>query len=238
MKKIMIILLLLLVSLSINKVHAQEEILGPELVYKEADKIVTASDISLLYQSPGRYINAKDGFDNYTGNGNTLGTYSITLEALNGINAIERVVEVKVIREIGNVMLVANNGDIYLRPNQELTASEIKKVLSNVGIIQIPAGTGEQLIADEYTENKTIPGKYNYKFKLLYTSGYVHDVDIDIYVVDGFTDIDLENIIPGNPPININIKWIGNVVGALISIALVGGMVYGFYQLYKKFKRA
>lgn len=170
---------------------------GPDVVFKQASSIVTINDIILLYQSDGRFISATE--DGYTGNGASVGTYDVTIVASDGITEITKNIQVKVLLDIGNVTLVANNGDIYLRQDQVLNFTDIRNILRNIGRVAIPVGTGYQILVDDYTGNETEVGVYDYSFRLISSSGFIQNVSIKIYVSDDFTQFNTGDIIPGDP---------------------------------------
>ena len=154
-----VVLFICTILMTIIPAHAVDDnINGPDIVFKQSTSIITINDILLLYQSDGRFISVSE--DGYTGNGATVGVYNVVLSATDGISTITRTIQVKVLNEIGDVTLVGN-GDIYVRPDQVLDFTAIRTVLRNVGYISTTVGTGYQLIVDESTWNESNVAVYD-----------------------------------------------------------------------------
>lgn len=222
-KSISLIVLIICTILFVTKpgYAVGDTIHGPDIVHKQTSSIVTINDIILLYESDGRFVSVAE--DGYSGNGARVGTYQVVLAATDGISTINRTIQVKVQNDIGNITLVGD-GNIYLRTDQILDFTQIRKVLSNVGYINVSVGSGYSMILDTYTGNESTTGIYDYQFKLISTSGYIQDVAIKIYVSDDFTKFNTEDIIKGDPS-PLNGLWKGAselfFTGALIFAAVL-----------------
>lgn len=234
MKKLILLLVCFLpIFLFAEPVHAVSNVInGPDTVYKQSSSIVTINDVLLLYSSDGRFVTAAE--DNFTGNGATVGTYQVKLAASDGISEIYRFIQINVIQTIGNITLVGD-GNIYIRPDQTLDFTQIRTVLRNVGYIQIPVGTGYQILQDEYSGNEAEVGVYDYQFRLISASGHIQNVSIKIYVSDDFTQFNNDDIIPADPG-PLTSMWNG-ISKFIIDILIWGGLILVGYWFFVKRKK-
>lgn len=231
-KLISLVFLMLSLVLISTPVHASDSmsINGPDMVFKQSDAIVTIHDILLLYEAPGAYLTFDESRDGFTGNGANNGIYDVTLIASNGLTEIERTIQIKVITYIGNITLVTDSGNIYVRPDQILTFSDIRNVLKNIGIINIPAGTGYQIIKDDYSGNESTLGFYDYKFRLISPSGAIQNVSIKIFVTDDFTSFNPDDIIQPEPsPLTNTLSSISSYL--IGTVSFIGLLVIGYFAI-------
>ncbi len=227
MNKVLGIILILFttVILMTTPVYAINSIDGPDVVFKQTTAIVTINDILLLYSSDVGNISVSS--DEYSGMGHLPGEYEVELEASDGLLTINRIITVKVVSDLGNVTLVGDAHDLYLRTDQILTFTSIRNILRNTGYIQIPVGTGYQMITDEYTGHESTPGVYDYGFRLISASGSIQNVMIEIYVTDDFTSFDPGDIIEPDPsPFDgflkglVDFLWLVGFVAAAVIITI------------------
>lgn len=239
MKKIFAVLFLVLTMIiaTIKPVHAVDSVIhGPDVVFKEVSAIVTIYDILLLYESDGRVLSISN--DGYTGNGAVVGSYNVTIAASDGLTEILRTIQVKVLLSIGDVTLVDNLGNIYVRPDQTLDFTKIRNVLRNVNLISISVGTGYQILIDEYTGHETEEGNYNYGFRLISSSGAIQNVSIKIFVTEDFTSFEPGDIIPPDPnPLLAFGSMVWNAILFIITIGILGILLYVGYKVSKKIKK-
>lgn len=171
MKKIAVLVLLIMsIFASFSTTYAAStEIVGPDVITKQASSILTITDILSLYRSDVGSIILSE--DLYTGYGNVLGMHSISLYASNGEIAATKEILINVITTLGNVQCVTDYKDIHVRTDQILTPSDIVYVLQNSGYIEITASTQMMLLANTYTENAEIEGQYLFEFRLVNSAG-------------------------------------------------------------------
>ena len=124
MKKlaVLVILMMSLIMNSFTMVHASTEvILGPEVIHKQSNHILTTSDILGMYSSSlGNIILSSD---QYTGYGNIIGTYTLELYASNGSSASTKPVNIIVVQNLGNVKAVSDYKNLHVKKTQILTTN-------------------------------------------------------------------------------------------------------------------
>jgi hypothetical protein len=177
MKKILV-LLLISMSFAFN-ISAANEIVGPDVIYKPTDKVLTLSGIKALYstQEEGDIEVIED---NYTGFGDKPGIYTIVL----GVGAFEKEIQVSV-RNIGNVVAVTRVVDdytIHMFKNQSLTVNGIIDVLQNIQLITVTSTTEITILTNTYTDNMDAPGTYVFEFHLANTAGFEQTYEVNIKV--------------------------------------------------------
>ena len=96
MKKIILIMFILLSILVVTTtpVFAVGDILGPDIVYKDANEIVSINDITSLYTASEAVVIAHQ--DGFTGKGNIVGEHEIILKATDGLLDKFKTITVKV----------------------------------------------------------------------------------------------------------------------------------------------
>lgn len=229
MKKL-IILVGLFLGLFITSIDAFAftPIMGPDVIYKSRSSMVTISDVVSLYSSYGNVITTS--VDGYTGNGATLGTYEVILKSNDGINDIAtKTVQIHVVESFGTakIKLLTDNGNIYTHSNQVLTHQEIIHALALLDLIYYhPDTTTPYLIKDDYTQNASNPGYYQFQFRLIDLSGFDNNYQIIIYVSDTNSLLP-EKIDMGGGGSN----WIS---GFFSQWVIPGLVIYGIYWLVRK----
>jgi len=235
MKKIAVLALLFLSILASSlQVNASSTgIIGPDVIHKEQNKILTISDILSLYTSPIGFIQVAD--DQFTGYGNILGPHLITLFATDGTTHETKVVEVKVIPSLGNVLAVTDYRNIFLRTNQILTPSQIVQVLENTGYIEITATTQMMMLTNTYTQNAEIPGIYLFEFRLVNSAG-VNEIYSSIITVSEEANPFIPDIIFEAPPSVFSKFW--RSIEVLVYIVVIGVIAIKYLKYKKKRKKA
>jgi len=173
-----------------------EDISGPEIILKQADKILTSTNILDLYSSELGDIEIVS--DAYTGYGNVPGNYAVTL----GVSETEvtKEISVNVRQTIGPVIAVTvtdGSYEIILHKNTTLTANQIIDVLINVQYIVVTSSTEITVLTNTYTANASAPGNYTFEFYLATVAGVEETYLVTLQVNDSETltpDINL------NPP--------------------------------------
>jgi hypothetical protein len=160
-----------------------EDITGPDVVFKQADKILTTTNILDLYSSELGDIEVVS--DAYTGYGNVPGNYVVTL----GVSETEvtKDISVNVRQTIGPVIAVtvtAGSYEIILHKNTTLTANQIIDVLINVQYIVVTSSTQITVLTNTYTANASAPGNYTFEFYLATTSGVEETYLVTLQVND------------------------------------------------------
>ena len=235
MRKIAVLALLFLSILASSlQVNASSTgIIGPDVIHKEQNKILTISDILSLYTSPIGFIQVAD--DQFTGYGNILGSHLITLFATDGTLHETKVVEVKVIPSLGNVLAVTDYRNIFLRTNQILTPSQIVQVLENTGYIEITSTTQMMMLANTYTQNAEIPGIYLFEFRLVNSAG-VNEVYSSIITVSEEANPFIPDIIFEAPPSVFSSFW--RSIEVLVYLVVIGVIAVKYIKYKKKRKKA
>ncbi len=183
MKKILILILLLLplLLLTPGKIYGAEEINGPDVIYKQSDKVLTMTTIKSLYSYDTGTIEVLE--DNYTGYGNISGIYDVKLGVAS--TAFTKDIQISVRKTIGDVIAVTQINDAYtihMYKNKSLTLNEVVKVLENVQYIVVTSTTEIQILTDTYTDNYDSPGLYVFEFYLANTSGFESEYTVNIKV--------------------------------------------------------
>ncbi len=188
MKKIVLLVTLLFMSMTMMSLetHASNEIVGPSIIHKQANHILTISNILHLYSSS--YGNVVVQSDEFTGYGNVLGEHHIVLKVIDGEQEYLKDVTVMVIEELGNVKAVTDQKDLHVRTEQVLTPQDIVMILQNTGYVTITATTQMMIINDTYTENADVEGQYLFEFRLINSAGddQMYTSIINVSDSDGF----------------------------------------------------
>jgi len=230
MKKVAVLALLIMSILasSIQVNASSTGIIGPSVIHKEQNKILTIADIVDLYTSDLGVIQVSD--DQYTGYGNILGSHWIQLFSTDGTTHSTKDVEIIVISALGNVLAVTDYKNIYVRTNQVLTPSQIVQVLENTGHLEITATTQMMMLTNTYSESSAVPGIYYFEFRLVNAAG-VNTIYSSIITVSEEDDPFIPDIIFEAPPSFLSSAWRTLepfiYLGAVVAIAIM-------YAKYKK----
>lgn len=172
MKKISVLLLLAIVSIlafSSTTYASGTDIIGPDVIHKQSNHILTVGDILSLYSSEFGIVGIAE--DNYTGYGNIVGIHTMQLYVSDGSTVYTKDIEIDVITDLGDVTCVADYKDIYLKTTQVLTPTAIVYILENTGYIEITATTQMMILNNTYTDNSGTSGQYLFEFRLVNSAG-------------------------------------------------------------------
>ncbi len=200
MKKIIIFILMIFTSLSLGiQTYASEgEIIGPDIIYKQHDKVLTMSTIKSLYSSSEAITVT---LDEYTGYGNIPGIYDVTFTA--GTQTKDVMISVR--QTLGNVIAVTLQNEeytIHVYKNVTLSPQDIIDVLVRINYITVTSTTHISSLTNTYTENASAPGNYVFEFRIATTSGYEDIYQVKLRVTN------TEELTPDiliQPPIRTNV---------------------------------
>lgn len=184
MKKLLLLinLILLFTLITLPTSAAEGDIVGPDVIYKESDRVLTLSTILPLYSSTLGDVEV--AIDNFTGYGDTPGIYTIGLRVVDN-PSVTKTIEVSVRNTIGNVIAVTSTGDEYtiiLHKNFILTQNDIVDVLVNVQMITYTSTTEIFILTDTYSDNRESPGTYVFEFHLANAAGFEQVYLVNIQV--------------------------------------------------------
>jgi len=231
MKKITVFVLLILsiftASLQVNA--SSTDITGPDVIHKQYNHILTIAEILSLYSSGLGQIQILD--DNYTGYGNELGSHQITLYATNGSLEATKIIQIIVIRELGNVTCVADQKDIYLKNTQILSPSDIVYVLEKTSYIQITSTTQMMILTNTYSDNSDTEGQYLFEFRMVNSAG-IDQVYSSIINVSDNENLFVPDIV-FEAPVTAWSKVL-NAITSLLYVCLFGLIGFGVYKVVTK----
>jgi hypothetical protein len=233
MKKILVLVLLFISVASFQVTYASSTgIIGPEVIHKQSNKILTTSDILSMYSSELGGVTIQQ--DGYTGYGNILGSYQIKLYASDGSTIQTKDIEVRVIATLGNVTAVADYNKIHLTTKQLLSPSDIVYVLEKTEYLEITATTQMVILNNTYTTSRETPGNYLFEFRLVNSAG-LDQIYIAHLIVSDERDQFVPDIIFEAPPSIFS--NIGKQIWNLIQIIIVVVGVIIVVKILKKRKR-
>ena len=163
----------LLVITNTSQVSASTDIDGPTIIHKEANQVFTIMDLLSLYD-----VDVFATLDEYTGNGNIPGEYSITLSQ--GMTSKEVTIVVienwSDLQRSNDLLFVADYKDIYVTNERNLTLYEIiYYIYSTTGYVITDYQFRYEEILDEYhtsfIEGLIPEGSYSFNFRLTYFTG-------------------------------------------------------------------
>lgn len=249
MKKIItsMILLILLITLLAKPVYAVGNIIGPDVIFKDVNEIVTVSDIVNLYSSDGGTILVGD--DEFTGKGHLIGNHNITLIATDGL--IEKTKEITVsvrTNAIPDVTVGASTSNIFKMVGKSssgfvfvtqvdylITIEIIRDTLINLGELSVVEPSSRSIILNTYTDNYDVAGTYSLNFKIMDATGIVQSFNTQIRVLGStgeWTPLD-----PGSNSGPFSLDMIGTIINIIISILVFAGVVFIFIKAYHIAKR-
>ncbi len=227
MKKISVLVLLFIITLtgSIHTMASSTGIIGPDVIHKQQNHIVTISDILGLYSSGLGQVQVIQ--DEYTGYGNIIGPHTIILQATDGQTTVTKNLTVIVVPELGNVIAVSNYKNIHVKKTEVLTPGEIIQILSKTGHIEITSTTQMMILSNTYTGNESTVGQFVFEFRLVNSAG-VDIVDtIYIYVTED-TNMFIPDIIFQPPQSDFS-----KMVDLFISLIVIGAFGFVMYKIWK-----
>lgn len=218
MRKLLIILLLTLTSLLIIPKYDYQasSIVGPDVIYKQANQIFTTSTIKKLYSAPEELEILSDG---YTGKGDQVGIYYLTLGA--GDLTKEVRIEVKQLIEAKVLAVIVSDGvpTILINKDKELIINSLTKdpidILKRIGMITVTSSTLPVILVNDYTENKNSPGDYLFEFRLDAADGSEQHIISKIRVINNDTLDDAQF-----EPSGSNTAWIWWVILIIFGIII------------------
>lgn len=185
-------------SLGIQTYASEGEIIGPDIIYKQHDKVLTMSTIKSLYSSSEAITVT---LDEYTGYGNIPGIYDVTFTA--GTQTKDVLISVR--QTLGNVIAVTLQNEeytIHVYKNVTLSPQDIIDVLVRINYITVTSTTHISSLTNTYTENASAPGNYVFEFRIATTSGYEDIYQVKLRVTN------TEELTPDiliQPPIRTNV---------------------------------
>lgn len=252
MRKILALMILLFTLITINPVYALGEIVGPDIVIKENNEIVSISDIISLYTSSGGTIFAS--VDEYTNRGHLIGDHRVVLSSTDGLIEKTKEITVRVTNnkipdvEIDDVTsnvfkLVGVSSNLYYfmtYQDKTVTTELIGETLVNLNLITIIPPMQRQILADTYTEAKTSPGTYILNFRILDASGSIKSINTSIKVVEVSGEWDDYNPGTGDSwwDFDMNVVWttVGSIIGLIVVIVIGYFVIHYINKMKKKFK--
>lgn len=223
--------LVLVVANNYTYASGSLQINGPEIVFKDKNKLFTVEQILEMYStvSDSKLEIISDG---YTGLGNKAGIYPVTIGIRNSTE--NRTINIHVKNVISDYAYAASymNGQYQLYTTKNIIIPEREIILALERIsddVQVTSKTGVIYGTNTYTENAESPGRYMYEFTLVQTSGTRHTQAVEVIVNNSETLA--PDYIFTNDVFNFGdvFKNIGSyIVGIIIVIVLflIGRAVY------------
>lgn len=184
MKKITVLILMLLsvVCLGTISARASTVIEGPAVIYKAKNTVLPISEILDFYSSDVGTVAVS--IDNYTGNGNVIGTYLVEIYATDGVTIRSKDVSIIVVNSLpGKVKAIGDQNTIYTNTSKALSLRyDILPALQTTGLLAVTNTTAAYILNDQYTDNYQTPGEYFYEFRLVDASGFENTYQINMIV--------------------------------------------------------
>lgn len=199
---------------------------GPNLIQKEKRSVLTLSDILNFYTSDLGGVSVVE--DNYTGNGATLGIYTLELSSSSGSEQIFKEIKIQVLSEIGySVRAVTDKRDIHIAKTNKLNPVEIVRIHANTGVFPLNQTSELYILTDDYSSKAEIPGRYLFEYRIVDASG------LDITVSAYLTVYESDRI--QGPVITVPAKPnpILKIFNTLTTILFVGIIAFVGLKLYK-----
>jgi hypothetical protein len=213
---------------SIPTYAVEGDIVGPDVIYKEADRVLTLSTILPLYSSTLGDVTVLS--DTYTGYGDRPGIYTLQLGVEGFPNT--KTVDISVRSTIGNVIAVTQTLDEYtiiLHKNFLLTQNDIIDILVNVQMISFTSTTEIFILTDTYSDNKEAPGTYLFEFHLANSAGFE-----EVYVVNLQVN-NSEKLLPDIVESTVSLNAVlESILYVVLSLALLVGILYIIRNLSRK----
>lgn len=218
---------------------------GPTTLTKPAASILTLAEIKSQLSA----TDAKDGNltssitvveDNYTGNGNKVGNYTITFRVADSKgNETTHVVTVTVIDNIPPIWYIQDGVSIKIVPPATITRQQIIDILVATGQLNITSTMEINFTHDTYTGNENTPGVYMMTLAYKDTSGNegVHTLSVTVLEDENEDPI---TVTPKPSFFESVGEWIGQNVLATTIIAgllLIGVLYLVFKPKKKKYRR-
>lgn len=252
MKKAFLLILILLLTLMVipSPVYAVGDIVGPDVIYKDMNEIISITDITSLYAAADATVYASE--DNFTGFGHIVGDKHITLTATDGLIEKSKEIIVKVTDDkIPDVTIDGITSNIFklvgkssagytfvTLQDKTITLEIMRDTLINLDELTIVEPSSRNILLDTYTENKTTPGTYTFNFRILDATGVIKTFNTQIKVLQ--ISEDWEPLEPTSP-IDFFEGWDFNIVGTIFSwivaIGVIVGIAIGLRMIYTKLNK-
>lgn len=228
---------------------------GPASILKGTSEVLTVDDIKDMLTA-NDFIDGQVEItvktDNYTGNGNKVGKYTIVFQAQDSAgNVGTHTVEITVSDNIPPVFYV-DNYFITVEQSLILTREDIIAILQASGQLDIQSSTNIRFLLNEYEGNETVVGIYGITVKASSVDGSGQIFNLAVQVVE---DEEGTVVHPGDPwykqiggwfvkawdwlkqPVKENswLRW-GYIVGFGV-IVLVFGFVRAFSYNGRRYRR-
>lgn len=194
---------------------------GPTKIVKPQTEILTISDILKDVEAHDNYDGditdkIKVIEDNYTGFGNIVGSYTITLEVEdNSGNKTQKVITIEVLDNIPPVFFV-DNFFITVDQSVKLSRQDIIDLLIRTGQLTVTSQTTVTTVLDEYTGNENVPGMYAMSLRATSTDGNEQEYSVVVSVLNSYEEledpIELEPQITFIDAIKNFFKWIWSLI--------------------------
>lgn len=220
-----IIMLFILVGAASNvAASSTPKIIGPDLIQKQQNQVLTISDILVLYSSNVGEVFIQE--DDFTGNGAVIGIYEIELIASNGSEQALKTIEIQVLSLIGyKVRAVTDQVNIHISKANKLSPIDIVNVHNKTRVLTLNSTSQIEVLSDDYTDNNNTAGTYLFEYRIMDASGLDKTVSSYITVYDSER---LENPITVIPPREKSdlFKKIGNTITSILILAtaIVAGL--------------
>lgn len=234
MKRLILALLIVIVAFlaTFQKVYAYEgSIEGPEVIFKDKNRILTMSEIRGMYSSLNGPITVTEDGDGYTGHGDIPGIY--TIELTDGVELREIKISVRnTIGPITAVSMVNDQYTIHVYKSTILTNQDIVTIMERINVIQRTSSTVINILSNTYAENANAPGIYSFEFRIATASGIeqIHTVKIMVSNSNELTpDIELPKTETGNTKFIKTLSNILEITGyavVIIIILFIGSKVF------------
>lgn len=210
---------------------------GPSIISTSNNTVLTEADVRAQITAhddiDGNITNRIELVDdNYTGNGNKVGSYTIKYSVKDNANNIEYyIVTIQRTDKIPPTIWVEDGVSIRTNVDTPITYEIIIDILQATGQITVNASTTFSFPLDEYTGNEQEPGIYAMSVKARSTDGNESIFNMSIVVYDTEDDGGIDV----NPGFDIKEFVLENKVYFIISGILL--LSIGAYVGYRKFKR-
>jgi hypothetical protein len=195
---------------------------GPDIIYKQDDRVLVMSDIIDLFSYQDNELIILN--DAYTGYGDIPGIYQVTVAAADD-ETIFKTFSISVRNYIGDITAVILEDEtytIYVSKDKELEKTDIIDVMVNINVITVTSQTQVNYLSDNYSDNSNAPGLYTFEFRIATTSGIEETYLMNILVSNSDTlipDLELDPE-PSWVSQNATIIFLGILISASIFILI------------------
>lgn len=201
---------------------------GPTTIASNNNTILTESEIRAKLTAndeiDGNLTNLiKLVEDNYTGNGNKVGKYTIKYSVTDKAgNTAYHVVTIDRIDKIPPIIWIKDGVSIITDPTMPLTFEQIVGILQATGQVNNHQSTRYMILYDEYTGNETNPGTYVYSIQSKSVDGSeaIHNMSITVADNDDSITIPGDNQFVDFIKDNVTYIAIGSVVFIFVLVII------------------